>query len=398
MEVDGTSRPAQRRPPRRRFVRLILAGMVAVTGVAACGGEKKRAEVSADLDVRLQKVLSGAVARPEAVFPGTALTITRPGLGTWSGAAGEGNIEPATPMRATDTFRAGSIIKPFVAAVILQLTEEGKFALDDRLPDVLPTTLTGRFANAGEITVRMLLNHTSGIPDYTNGGFEGLVAADPHRRWTVGEFLDRAAAQPPTGAPGERYAYSNTDYNLLGLVIEHATGAPWRAAVRTRIIERLDLENTSLPEPGDAAAAAGHVAHGYERMDGRLRDLTDVDPSMADAAGGHALVTTTKDLISFLHALLAGDLFERADTLHQMLTFVEATDSPGQVGYGLGIERYVLPGNLEVIGHVGTTAGYRAIVGHLPAEDVDVAMVITSPDDPTPVLLPALRLMIAKAP
>jgi D-alanyl-D-alanine carboxypeptidase len=299
-------------------------------------------------------------------------------------------------MRADETFRAGSIVKTFVAAAILQLAEEGKFALDDPLPAVLPQAVVARIAEADRITVRMLLNHTSGIPEYADEEFNRVVVTDPHRVWQVDELLELSAAHPRQFEPGERYAYSNTDYNLLGLVIEEATGKPWRTVVREQVIDRLELGNTSLPEPGGTSVGSDG-AHGYELVDGEPLDVTDVDPSMAGAAGGHALVTTTEDLARVMDALLAGELFERPETLEEMLTFVDAADVPGKVGYGLGIERYMLPGGVEMIGHLGTTAGYRAFVGRVPAQEIDIAMVITNPDDPTPVLLPALGLMVAEA-
>jgi D-alanyl-D-alanine carboxypeptidase len=370
--------------------------MIAMTVVAGCGGEKEH-HVSAGLSAQLQQIVDSAVASPTTVFPGTALYVSQPELGTWTGAAGEGNIDPATPMRAEDTFRAGSILKPFISTVVLQLVEEGRLSLDDALPAVLPGRVIARFTDAAHITVRMLLDHTSGIPDYANTKeFERNVLADPRRHWKVDEFLDRAAAQTPYFAPGKGWGYSNTDYNLLGLVIEQATGKPWRAVVRERIIDRLGLKHTSLPETGRNPIGSDAV-HGYELVNGKLRDVTDVDPSMADAAGGDALVTTTADLAYFLKALLAGEFFEHAKTLREMLTFVDAKGAPGLVGYGLGLERYELPGGVEVIGHAGGTAGYLSFVGHLPAQDVDVAIVINNRDDPAPVLIPALKLLVAQA-
>jgi D-alanyl-D-alanine carboxypeptidase len=379
-----------------RLILLALASMSAATLVAGCGGENEH-HVSSGLSAQLQQIVVGAVKSPTTVFPGTALYVSQPGLGTWSGAAGEGDIDPATPMKAEDTFRAGSILKPFISTVVLQLVEEGKLSLDDVLSAVLPRRVTGRFPDAAHITVRMLLDHTSGIPDYANSKeFEGKVLADPRRHWKVSEFLDRAAAQAPTFPPGKGWGYSNTDYNLLGLVIEQATGKPWRAAVRERIIDRLGLKHTSLPDPGRNPIRSD-AAHGYELVNGKLRDVSDVDPSMADAAGGDALATTTADLAHFINSLLAGQLFERANTLKEMLTFVDAKGAPGLVGYGLGLERYELPGGVVVIGHAGGTAGYLSFVGHLPAQDIDVAMVINNRDDPTPVLIPALKLMVAKS-
>jgi D-alanyl-D-alanine carboxypeptidase len=377
---------------------LALAAMIATSVLTACGGYEEK-KVSPELATRLQQVLDRAVESPKTFFPGTALYVSLPEQGTWAGAAGESNIDPATPMMAENTFRAGSIVKPFVAAAVLQLVEEGKVALDDPLPAVLPQDVVAPIEDADRITVRMLLNHTSGIPEYSDREHERMVAADPHRVWQVDEYLEMAATHPRQFEPGEGYAYSNTDYNLLGLVIEEATGESWREVVRDRVIDQLDLEHTSLPEPGDASIGSG-AAHGYELLDGELRDYTDIDPSVAGAAGGHALVTTTKDLTRFLDALLAGELFNRPETLEEMLTFVDTTDAPavpGEVGYGLGIERFEWPGGVEVIGHFGGTAGYLAVVGNLPDEGTEFSMVITAQDDPTSVLFPALEIMVAEA-
>jgi D-alanyl-D-alanine carboxypeptidase len=376
-----------------RLVVLALATMIAVTVLAACGGTEKQT-VSADLSAQLQTILDNAVKSPKTVFPGTAMYVSQPELGTWSGAAGEANIDPATPMKAGDTFRAGSIMKPFISVVILQLVEEGKLALDDPLPAVLPGRVTARVANADQITVRMLLNHTSGIPDYTGAEFDGKVLADPQRRWKVEEFLALAAAEPRPFAPGEGWSYSNTNYNLLGLVIEEATHQPWRTAVRERVIDRLGLEHTSLPEPGHGFVGSD-AAHGYQLVNGKLLDITDVDPSMADAAGGDALVTTTEDLAHFLKALLAGELFEQAETLDEMLTFHKASNDSGPIGYGLGIERYAMPGGGELIGHVGSTAGYFAVMGHVPAQNIDLSLVMTNNEYSPSVLMPALKRMVA---
>ena len=377
-----------------------IAFIAAAAGLAGCGGKSER-HVSPRLGVRLQHVLDRAVASPRTGFPGTALYVSRPDLGTWSGAAGEADVERATPMRPDDRFRAGSIMKPFIATVVLQLVEEGRIALDDPLPAVLLHDVVARVVDGDRITVRMLLDHTSGIPEYSDEALDRVVLTDPHRIWNVSEFLDRAAARPRPFEPGKGYSYSNTDYNLLGLVIEQATGDSWRAAVRERILDRLGLKHTSLPEPGDTSM--GHdAAHGYEVVNGKLRDLSDVDPSMADAAGGSALVTTTRDLSRFLDALLGGKLFEKPATLASMLTFVEATNDSGlPLGYGLGLERYTLPGGVEVIGHFGTGPGYRAFVGYAPAEKIDIAIAFNAgryvPADPTPVIMRAFEVMATAA-
>jgi D-alanyl-D-alanine carboxypeptidase len=385
-----------RRPRTVGAIASALAVVAAMTAPVAGADTTQTREGPRDVGPRLQAILDRAVREPDAGFPGVALTVRRPGHGTWTGAAGRARIDPARRMRPGDRFRAGSIAKPFVAAATLQLAEEGRFSLDDPLPAVLPASVTARFPEAGRITVRMLLNHTSGIAEYSGSAFDREVLADPRRRWTVGEVLDRSAARPRTGAPGERFAYSNANYNLLGAVLEHATGKPWRTVVRERVIERAGLRHTSLPQPGSIPTGRD-IAHGYQVIDGRRHDLTGIDSSMAGAAGGHALLTTTEDLSRFLRTLLDGRLFRRPETVQEMRRFVAADESNGRIGYGLGLERYVLPGGVEMVGHMGTTGGYRAYTFRLPAQGVDIAMVTTSPVDPAPVLMPALKVLVAGA-
>jgi D-alanyl-D-alanine carboxypeptidase len=382
--------------------RIAAAGLAAAAAAALFAGPAPAASAGTQADAaprlghRLQAILDRAVRSPETPFPATALHVRLADGTTWSGAAGKARLRPARRMRPNDRIRAGSILKPFVAAATLQLVEEGRFGLDDPLPAVLPADVPARFPEADRITVRMLLNHTSGLAEYSDPGFDRLVAANPLRVWNTSELLDRTAGMPRAGAPGERFSYSNANYNLLGLVIERATGKPWRAVVRERVIERLRLRRTSLPRPGHVPHARD-IAHGYAAANGRLRDVSDVDSSMAGAAGGHAMLSTTGDLSRFLRGLLAGKLFERRSTLDEMRSFVPASSPEGRVGYGLGLERYVLPGGIELVGHTGGTAGYLTLMEHLPAQDIDISMTITAGANPLPVLVPALQVLLAEA-
>jgi D-alanyl-D-alanine carboxypeptidase len=344
---------------------------------------------------QLQAALEAAVENPKTSFPGAILYVSSRDLGTWIGTAGLGEVETGTPIRPDDKFRAGSIAKTFVSVVTLQLVEEGLFSLDDPLPAVLPESIATKFPDSDKITVRMLLNHSSGIPEWIGPAVMEEIASDPTKVWDVNEFLDLAAGQPPYFAPGAGYHYSNTDYNLLGLIVEGATGRSWRDEVAERVIEPLHLENTLLPEPGDVSIP-GNYAHGYAATAGTVIDITAVDPSMAGAAGGGALVTTVSDLARFLNAVLSGELFQNAGTLDGMLAFIDAPDQGGQVGYGLGMQKYVLPGGTELIGSLGMTAGYTAFVGYLPAQGVTIAAAMNCQDDPTPVLLPAIEILLAK--
>ncbi|HET7715544.1 MAG TPA: serine hydrolase domain-containing protein [Bauldia sp.] len=350
------------------------------------------AQETASRLARLQAALDGVVASDATVFPGAIVEVSHPEAGTYAVAAGVADIETNTPLTRAARFRAGSIAKTFVATVALQLVEEGRLSLDDTMSALLPEDVAARFKNSDRITLRMLLDHTSGIPEWLSDEVIGRIAANPAKVWDVQEFLDLAAAHPPAFEPGEGWRYSNTDYNLIGLVIERTTGQSWREAVTRRVIEPLGLAGTVLPEPGDTSIP-GAFMHGYGMIGGNVVDLTFIDPSMAGAAGGGALVTTTDDLATFLKALLAGRLFKDPATLEAMADFVAAEGEGGRVGYGLGLEKYVLPGGIEMIGHSGGTAGYRSGAFYFPALALSMTFAMSANDNPLPVIFAALKVM-----
>jgi D-alanyl-D-alanine carboxypeptidase len=384
--------------------RTLLAGAVgfpAVVGLNGAGSDarasgppaaRSRTRFDPGLAGRLQQVLREALADPALHAPGAILHVRSPRLGAFARGAGLGRVGPDVPMRTSDRFRAGSIMKPFVSVVVLQLAERGRLSLDARLPEVLPANIVDRFPTAPDVTVRMLLGHRSGIPEWDLEAQDEYIAHHPEKVWTLHEILDLAATHPPVFAPGTSYQYSNTDYNLLGLIIERATGRSWRHEVTRRVVDPLGLARTSLPPPGNRAIKGAH-AHGYAEVDGRLADLTGVDPSMAGAAGGGALVTTVHDLARFLDALLIGRLFRHQDTLKQMLTFAPAPDQGGQIGYGLGMEQRAVPGGIELVGHLGGTAGYCSYAGRLFPQNVTMTFDLNWQTDPTPLFLPAVQAL-----
>ena len=382
----------------RRTLLVGAAGAVAAAGLSgparAAGSATSLAARRFDPDLarRLRLALHAALGDPSTQSPGAILGVQSAKLGRWSGAAGLGRVAPAEPMRSGDRFRAGSIVKMFVSVTVLQLSERGRLSLDAPLPEVLPASVTGRVANAADITVRMLLGHRAGIPDWDDPGLDEQVARDPAKVWKVGELLDLAAAKPPLFAPGTGFSYSNTDYTLLGLIIEAITGRSWRHEVTRRVIRPLRLTRTALPAAGQRSIK-GPLAHGYRAIDGKPVDV-NLDPSFAGAAGGYALATTIGDLSRFLDTLLAGRLFRHRATLKQMLTIAPAQGEGGLVGYGLGIEQRALPGGPRLIGHLGG-AVYRSYVGRLHPTGATIALAMNAEDDPTPLLLPAVKALRA---
>ena len=342
-------------------------------------------EIDEDIAAQLRTVLETAVADPDTNYPGAVLHVSSPELGSWTGAAGLGNTETNTAMRPHDRFRAGSLTKPFISVVVLQLVEEGLFALDDPMTSVLPESVTGKFANTDQITVRMLLSHTAGMPEFLELAFPEIMA-NPEKVWTAEEFLDFASTQAPWFAPGELVGYSNTDYTLLGMIIEEATGKSWREEMRERIFEPLNLENTLLPDPSDMTIPWDH-ARGYDDLGGGIMDGTEiVNASVVGAPGGHSMVTNAEDLSRFMDAVLAGKLFQEPGTLTEMLIspdlgWFSNPDENLFSGYSLGLMEIDFGSGVEGIGHSGDSpAGYHVFVFHLPDQEITISGAVNTGD------------------
>src|SRR4029453_13754270 len=214
------------------------------------------------------------------------------------------------PMRPELHFRAGSLTKSLVATVVLQLVAEGRLSLQDSLQRWLP----GILPYGEQVTIRQLLNHTSGVP-HNWATVEQTLYRSPGGRfrvWTPRELVALVADQPPGFPPGTAWSYSNTGYLLLGLVVETASGSTLGQELHRRIFGPLGLHGTSFPETSPGIPSPR--SRGYslplgpqgEPLDGPLLDLTAQNPSWAWAAG--ALVSALEDLTGFLRALLGGRL------------------------------------------------------------------------------------------
>jgi D-alanyl-D-alanine carboxypeptidase len=325
---------------RRLALPLALLGL-AVTPCAAASAAPDRAGAR---EATLQRALDRVVA---AGAPGAVLLV-RDGDRTIRLTAGHARLRPARAMRAGDRFRIGSITKPFVATVALQLVAEGALTLDDPVERWLPGLVPG-----GErITVRQLLNHTSGLfPFGADRAFVAQAFRDPLRDWTPREIVAIAARHRPAFAPGTGWSYSDTNYFVLGLIVERVTGRPLAAELARRILGPLHLRATSLPVEPDIA---GPHAHGYFLRP--LQDVTIGSPSVQWAAG--ALVSDAGDVARFFRALLGGRLV-RADLLGLMEASVPAPQlGPGNA-YGLGLQR--VPDACGALwGHTGASPGYVA--------------------------------------
>jgi D-alanyl-D-alanine carboxypeptidase len=318
----------------------LLALAAAPCAAASAAGDQGRHPREAEFQRSLDRVVAAGV-------PG-AVVLVRAGGRTTRLTAGYGALRSKRPMRAEDRFRVGSITKSFVATVVLQLVAERRLALEDPVERWLP----GLVPDGERITVRQLLNHTSGLFAFgADRGFVSEASRDPLRVWAPRQIISIATAHPPMFAPGARWSYSDTNYFVLGLIVERVTGRPLAADLERRILAPLRLRATSLPAGPDIA---GPHAHGYFLRP--LQDVTVGSPSVQWAAG--ALVSDADDVARFFRALLGGRLV-RPDLLALMRTTVAAPQLGPGAAYGLGLLRVGGPCG-ALWGHTGASPGYVA--------------------------------------
>jgi D-alanyl-D-alanine carboxypeptidase len=255
-------------------------------------------------------------------------------------------------MRAGDHFKIASLTKSYTAAVILQLVGEGKLRLNQSVEHWLP----GLVPNGDGITIRNLLQHTSGLFDFEADErvLQPYLQGDFGHYWSPLELVQMALSHEPLFPPGADQSYSNTNYVLLGMVVEAIDGKSIGEALNDRLFEPLGLDETSYPtEPG----LPSPYAHGYLALgDGPPVDVTGISPSLSPASG--AIVATAVDVSDFYRALLSGDLLKPKLLRAMKATIPVGTpgDIPGQ-RYGLGLERFPTSCG-PAWGHNGAVPGY----------------------------------------
>ncbi|WUT87404.1 beta-lactamase family protein [Streptomyces melanogenes] len=307
---------------------------------------------------------ASAVARPDTVQQGLDALVQSDGLPAALASvkdrdghirtytSGVGDVATGAKVPRDGQVRIGSNTKTFTAVVVLQLVEEGKIRLDATVDKYLPGLVRGDGIDGRHITVRQILQQTSGLPDYLKYLDEDVRYYQPR------ELLDLALQQKAHFDPGKKWEYSNTNYVLAGLIVEKVTRHPLASEVDRRIIKHLGLRHTYFPTPRDATIREPHP-HGYYRdsTDQPLTDVTEMDPSWAWAAG--QIISTNSDLTRFFTAILDGTLLRPAE-LAQMRTTVPA-GAPFADGarYGLGLVSTPLSCGGVYWGHGGSFPGYE---------------------------------------
>ena len=294
-------------------------------------------------------------------IPGAALAVVKGTNVVKAAAYGSANLENHTPVTPETAFEIGSITKQFTSAAILILAQERKLDVDDRIS----TFLNGTPTNWYWITLRHLMTHTSGLKNYT--GLEGFELT---RHLTQAQFISKMAAYPLDSKPGEKWAYCNTGYNLLGWVIENVSGKSYGHFLQEKIFTPLQMTNTALRDPRVLlpGRASGYETNQAGQFVLRSPDVTDVF-----AAG--ALVSTVGDLVKW-NAALNTDLILNATSRRQMWTPVKLNDGTRHpYGFGWFLSSY--QGHAD-IGHSGSTDGFSASLQRFPEAGLTVILLSNS--------------------
>ncbi|WP_433331364.1 serine hydrolase domain-containing protein [Spirillospora sp. CA-294931] len=322
-----------RRPMRRRLIPVVVA-LVGVAVPSVAFALDAPTTLQRDVDLVRATGASGVLAEVSA------------SRGAQTARAGVADPAGSRPVPWNARHRIGSTTKTFVATVVLQLVGEGKIGLDDTVERWLPGVVNGNGNDGRKVTVRHLLGHTSGLPDYEDAPLEGAATPEEFRRERFRTFrpeqlVATAMRHRPLFKPGKEWAYANVNYVLAGMIIERATGAPWAQAVHERVIEPLGLADTLIPGTSAYLPSPRLAAYKRLRPGGPLVDVSTFAAGHADAS----MISTTGDVNRFFRALLGGRLLKPAQLREMQKTrlakpFAAIWDKPG---YGLGLMKRRLP-------------------------------------------------------
>jgi D-alanyl-D-alanine carboxypeptidase len=326
-------------------------------------------------------------------IPGLSVAI---GVGdevAWTGTAGHRDVLRKLPVRVNDRFGVGSITKTFVARVILQLVEEGRLDLEKTPADYLDLPIIRNIHNTDSATIRQLINHQRGIPtwefqeDWIPRGRGALMDLD--HIWGKTETLEYCTKNllPPANAPGSRYSYSNTNYTILGLIIEAVTGNDAAVEIRRRILEPLGLENTFLESfeevPGGYVNHYHYATPDFQSAAGIHSEFKEVRPYLVESTPGNlspewaagGMVSSASDLVRWARAIRDGELLGSA-MQEEVFTYYPPETGPSRRSqYMQGISRSAdFFEGTAAYGHSGGTLGFTAYMYWL--EDTDVILVM----------------------
>jgi D-alanyl-D-alanine carboxypeptidase len=346
-------------------IRSRLAGTFLALAAVTCappGPEEVKLNASYSRAAAVHAVMEKYV---RAGLPGVAVAVHTEQEGWWAGAAGFSRTEDRTPMRPEHLQYLQSVAKTLMATVILQLVEQGKIGLDDPIVRHLPAWAAGDVPNARDITMRMLLNHTSGVPEYTTRPkYVARVLFHPLEVMSLRENLSYLKDEAPLFPPGSRYAYTNTNFELLAVIADEVTG-DHVAYMKKAIFDPLGMTATRyLRSPADLDGLPVVDSYWDVLQTGEPANITAMQKAnVASMKGDDGIVCTPLDAVKFIRGLMEGRLLSPA-SLGSMKTLVE--NGQGTPVYGLGLS-FFQAGGIEAWGHGGGGIGSGCILLNIPA-------------------------------
>ena len=368
------------------LLRLLVAVALLAPVAAALGADPHVLEPPfptakrAAIDAALTKAFT------ETKAPGVVVGIWIPGEGSYVATRGASDIDTRTPMRVADHFRIGSITKTFTATALLILADEKKLGLDDAVSKYTPWV-----PNGNNITLRMLADMTAGLHSYTeNEAWVKKAFSDLQRVWTPRELVDAGIASPPDFPPGKGWRYSDTNYVLLGMILEQASGMKIQDLFAEKMLKPLKLYQTSWPT---TSAMPKPYAHGttVQTLDGKMADATDRSPSIAFAAG--QMISDMTDLRTWIVSCATGSLVSPAMQKERLTWMTLPPNTPAR-HYGIGIVE-----DNGWLGHTGELPGYNTAAHYLPAKKAVIVIEVNTDipvgkANPAPAIFKALAAVI----
>jgi CubicO group peptidase (beta-lactamase class C family) len=326
------------------FFRIVIAAVLSAgLGVFASG------QPVAEVDAVVQKAIAGKA------FPGAGVAVVHHGKVVFAKGYGLADVEAGTPVTETTAFQIASVTKQFTAAGIMLLVEKGKIGLDDALGKYVPQVP----AKWSGVTIRQLLNQVSGIPNYNSGD-----RLDASKVYTQGEIIELMRDVRMSFEPGTGWEYSNTNYLLLGLVIEKASGMPYAKYMSEKVFKPLGMDSTLVNSKG---VAVKNAARGYSFSQGKWV-LTEIgDPGLPFAAG--AIVSTPTDMAKWALAVTEGKLLKRASWDEAFASGKTADGKATNYGFGWYTAKF---GDTAYLYHSGGIAGFGAYHSRFPADHLSV--------------------------
>ncbi len=320
--------------------------------------------VREDQAQRVQQLLDRKIA--EYDIPGAVMAVMKRSGKAQVFVSGVASLSDNRPLTRKDKFRVGSNTKTFTAMTILQLAQEGRLSLDDSLAKWLPGIMPKYDNVSDKITIRHMLQHTSGIFSFTeDDNWVNNFLTNTYYRYEPDNLLSIANNHAPYDPPGVSFHYSNTNYVLLGLIIQKVTNRKFEQEIRRRFIEPLGLSDTVVPLMG-LPTMSGRSSNGHDSMDGYWFDYTAMDPSSTWSSGN--MVSTAEDLAKWVLHLGRGNLLNEYYRNEQR-KFVNMPKYTN-LKYGLGI---IFEADYGLLGHQGGIVGYSTQMYYV--EDEDAALV-----------------------